>query len=214
MNTDTVNIKGTKNGLLIIVPEEIEYETAEAQIKAKIKDAGAFFAAAKFNITAPSFNAEELQRLIVVCEKLGLIYVSDIHYPTNSVEIPEKEIAATIMRDISLDGDTLLMMRNLRSGQTIQHDKNIVIVGDVNPGAEIYAGGNIIVLGKMRGIAHAGCSGKDDAYILAYRLQPTQLRISGKVSRSPEKEVVINYPELAKITDGQIFIQKYERNIK
>lgn len=214
MNIDTVNIKGTKNGLLIIVPEKLKIETAEAQIKTKIKDAGAFFTSAKFNIIAPGLDDDHLQRLITVCEEMSLVYVNKIHYPSNSKEESEIEIAASIISEKIPSGDTLLLIRSLRSGQTLQHDGNIVIVGDVNPGAEIVAGGNIVVLGKMRGIAHAGCSGKDDAYILAYRLQPTQLRISGKVSRSPEKEVIIDYPELAKISDNQIFIQKYKRNVR
>ena len=173
-----------------------------------------FFKAAKFNITAPNFKYEDIDKLISICEQMGLVYVSEIQYPTSSKETPEKEIAASLMPDKPLVGDTLLLMKSLRSGQTIKNEGNIVVVGDVNPGAEIIAGGNIIVFGKMRGIAHAGCSGKDDAYILAYRLQPTQLRISGKVSRSPEKDIIINHPELAKIAEDQIFIQKYKRSIK
>ena len=79
--------------------------------------------------------------------------------------------------------DTLLVQRSLRSGQSIHHTGSVVIMGDVNPGAEVIAGGNIVVMGSFRGVAHAGAQGDESATITAFRLRPTQLRIAGHITR-------------------------------
>lgn len=73
------------------------------------------------------------------------------------------------------------IMETIRSGQRIESLGDVVIIGDVNPGAEIMAGGSIAVFGKLRGLAHAGCSGDRDACIAALQLKPKQLRLAGKI---------------------------------
>ncbi len=77
----------------------------------------------------------------------------------------------------------------IRSGQVIEYNGNIVIIGDVNPGALVKATGNIVILGgKLRGgVAHAGTNGNENAYVAAYELQPTQLRIGDIIARKPDE---------------------------
>lgn len=81
---------------------------------------------------------------------------------------------------------TLLLKKTLRSGQSVRYNGNVVILGNVNPGAEIVATGDIIVAGSLRGVAHAGASGDDSAVIAAFSLMPTQLRIAAHVARPPD----------------------------
>jgi septum site-determining protein MinC len=105
--------------------------------------------------------------------------------------------------------NTILVQRTIRSGQTIQHDGNIVILGDVNPGGEIIAGGNIVVLGSLRGIAHAGALGNQSAIVAAFRLEPTQLRIAQHITRAPDGESwQPQLPEIARIKNGVVVIEK------
>lgn len=88
---------------------------------------------------------------------------------------PEPEpVAAPAPRD---EEPTLLLRKTLRSGQKVIFAGNVVVMGDVNPGAEIEAEGDVVVLGTLRGLAHAGCSGKSDASVMALVMQPTQLRV-------------------------------------
>lgn len=72
---------------------------------------------------------------------------------------------------------TLMLRRTLRSGQTVRYGGNVVVMGDVNPGASIEADGDVIVLGSLRGQAHAGASGREGAIVMAMGMHPTQLRI-------------------------------------
>lgn len=97
-----------------------------------------------------------------------------------------------------------VVRRTLRSGQTVRHPGHIVVIGDVNPGAEIVAGGDIVVWGRVRGLVHAGALGGEDAVICALDLAPTQLRIGNHIARSPEERPKRAVPEMASVRDGQI----------
>lgn len=112
------------------------------------------------------------------------------------------------------DLKTVLWRKTLRSGQQIAFDGNVVVLGDVNPGAEIIAGGDIIVVGALRGLAHAGAKGRSDAVVAALELQPTQLRIGQRLGRPPDGEGA--WPgrqraprlEVARLDGGQIVVEE------
>ena len=104
----------------------------------------------------------------------------------------------------------LLMKQTLRSGQHVSHKGHLVVIGDVNPGAEIVADGDITVWGALRGMAHAGASGNTSAEIRALKFEPLQLRIAHAIARSPDRSkgnsVMSSGPETARIVDGKIRI--------
>jgi septum site-determining protein MinC len=108
----------------------------------------------------------------------------------------------------------ILVRRTLRSGQSLHHPGHIVVIGDVNPGAEIVAGGDVVVWGRLRGIVHAGASGDDGAVVCALSLAPMQLRISRHIARSPgseldQKELSGIAPEVASVQDDQIVVEPW-----
>jgi septum site-determining protein MinC len=106
-------------------------------------------------------------------------------------------------------GETVMICRHLRSGQKFFTRGNIVILGDINPGAEVIAGGNILVMGALRGLAHAGAMGDEHSVIAAFRLNPTQLRIADHITRAPDGErALASNPELARIKGGRVVIEK------
>ena len=99
----------------------------------------------------------------------------------------------------------MFLPKTIRSGQRIECQGDVVVVGDVNPGAEIIATGNIAVFGKLRGLAHAGATGRQDVIIVANYLVPQQIRIGGKIAIIP-KNRRIDGPEIVKILDGKIVV--------
>jgi len=114
-----------------------------------------------------------------------------------------------------VDDNTILVQRTLRSGQSIRYGGNVVILGDVNPGAEVTATGNIIVMGALRGVVHAGAGGDEKAVVLAFRLQPTQLRIANHITRPPDNENIDpELPELARIRDGVVTIEAFQTGLE
>lgn len=110
------------------------------------------------------------------------------------------------------EGRTKFLRKTVRSGQVINYSGNIVIIGDVNPGAEILAAGNIIVLGTLRGVVHAGVGGNDKAIIAAFNLQPEILKISDIMTRSPDEGSKPQYPEIARVKDETIIVEPYLLN--
>ncbi len=107
---------------------------------------------------------------------------------------------------------TVMYEKSLRSGQNINFDGNVVILGDVNPGAEIVAGGHILVMGSLRGLVHAGAAGDEDATVTALHFSPTQLRIASHITRPPDGGVEDSNkpPETARIKDDAVIIEEYQ----
>ena len=106
-------------------------------------------------------------------------------------------------------GQDVFIHRHIRSGQKVHADGCLVVWGDVNESAEITAGGDIIVLGKLAGIAHTGCFGRKDSVVFALNLAPSQIRIADKISRSSGDNVKNPVPEIAYLDEDAICISKY-----
>ncbi|MHB8147479.1 MAG: septum site-determining protein MinC [Vulcanimicrobiaceae bacterium] len=106
---------------------------------------------------------------------------------------------------------TLFHMGTLRGGQALHHVGNIVVVGDVNPGAELVATGSIVVFGKLAGVAHAGAQGDAQARVYAVHLNATQLRISTVIAADEGNREGAAQPEAAFIRDGRIAIAPYDK---
>ncbi len=93
----------------------------------------------------------------------------------------------------------------LRGGQSLAHVGHIVVVGNVNPGAELVASGDIVVFGALRGVAHAGAQGDFSARVYAVALVPTQLRIATCIAADAGSQAA-GHPEFARFVDGRIVI--------
>lgn len=129
-----------------------------------------------------------------------------------SEDVPSSQPAPSaqaVQRDARESVDTLFLRRTVRSGQAIHHASTVVVLGDVNPGAEIVAGGDIIVWGVLRGMVHAGYPDNDNACICALQLAPVQLRIAHLLSRPPEGADTQPLPEVATIRNGRIVVETW-----
>jgi len=106
---------------------------------------------------------------------------------------------------------TLYHTATLRGGQTLHHAGHIVVVGDVNPGAELIASGDILVFGRLAGVAHAGAHGDEAARVYALDLDATQLRIATYIAADDRVSGRSSRPEAAVVRDGRIAIVPYDR---
>ncbi|MFZ4804942.1 MAG: septum site-determining protein MinC [Synechococcus lacustris] len=94
----------------------------------------------------------------------------------------------------------------LRAGEHLEVEGAVLVLGDVNPGARVSASGDVLVWGRLRGIAHAGCRGNSAARIVALQLRPLQLRIADAVARGPEDLPPEGLTEQAELLAGEIQI--------
>ncbi len=104
--------------------------------------------------------------------------------------------------------DSLYLEMTVRSGVEIRHPGTVILLGDLNPGGIVIADGDILVWGRLRGIAHAGAGGNRECLIMALQMEPTQLRIADAVARAPEKSPMQLSPEVAHITPQGIRIAR------
>lgn len=103
---------------------------------------------------------------------------------------------------------TLFVQRSLRSGNTIEHDGDVIVLGNVNEGAEIYATGSVCVWGKLCGLAHAGCEGDDDVFIIAGSFEANQVRISDKISYVQPDTFWTGKPVKVYVDQGKIVVSE------
>ena len=104
-----------------------------------------------------------------------------------------------------------IVPHTIRSGQTEEFPQgSLIIYGDVNSGGEVRAGGDIVVLGTLRGSAYAGMNGRLSAVIIAMDFAPLQLQIGNYVNRSSVSQAPRGYPEIARIgAENVIIVEKF-----
>tara|TARA_B100000965_G_C19398133_1_gene672114 strand:+ start:198 stop:845 length:648 start_codon:yes stop_codon:yes gene_type:complete len=137
-------------------------------------------------------------KTIVSTQSLGYrsqFFIED--HPDNTLKINDKDLNFS---------KTDFHQGTVRSGQYLNSSNNLLILGDVNPGAIVSAAGNVIIWGRLLGIAHAGCKGNSEATISALQLRPVQLRIANKIARGPKEKPQIIFAEQAKIDSEEIII--------
>ncbi len=104
--------------------------------------------------------------------------------------------------------EPLYLQMTIRSGVEIRHSGTVVVLGDINPGGIAISNGDILVWGRLRGVAHAGANGNAKCLIMALQMEPTQLRIAKYVARAPANQLEEYYPEVAYVTPDGIRLTK------
>ncbi len=125
--------------------------------------------------------------------------------PQTAVVAPAAVTLPQPTRPLAVGVSTLYHRGTLRGGQALHNLGNLVVVGDVNPGAELIASGDIVVFGALRGVAHAGAQGDRAARVIALELAPTQLRIATLIATS-DAGTRPRGPEHASIVDERILV--------
>jgi septum site-determining protein MinC len=200
-----VTIKGTKDGLVFLMNDTCSLEELFIEMKEKVEHSHQqILSGPLIQITIQLGNRyltpeQEKQLRDIIKIKSNLV----VRKIETSVLTKEQ---AVINRLASI---TKIETRTLRSGQELRHDGDLLLLGDINPGGGIYCTGSIFVLGALRGLAHAGCEGNENAIIAASELKPTQLRIAGVISRPPDEWMDgSNDMEFAYLENGQMSIDK------
>lgn len=218
--TRGIVFKGNNEGLVIVIPDDYDFKKAKSEIEEKVQSAARFFKGAKIKVSYRGISLTPKDEEVlknVLDKKSGAIIESlskddGTRLNTFIAKIPQKTQVSSRKLFFS-DGDEgqcKFVRSTIRSGTRIEFDGSVIVMGDVNPGGEIVASGNVVVLGALRGMVHAGSDGDREAFIYALNLKPTQIRIAEAIARMPEEggEGVIR-PELAKITDGAIEVEQF-----
>lgn len=221
---ESVVFKGSRNGITMLIDSELDFEDLCMLIKEKLLQAKDFLGDRRtltVNSNERSLNDGEQLALRVLLRSLDFEvadFVSKAEKPEDEeaveIETPAGALGGNLgtqkdrLETYYADGSTLIIRKNIRSGQSIDFDGTLIIFGDVNAGAEIRATGHILVMGTMRGLAHAGFNNNEEAVVYAGRLLPIQLRIADLIARAPDNEKQESeHPEIARINDGHLVIE-------
>ena len=236
--TDAVTIKGTAGGLLVRLRDDatLDWSQVLAELTTRLETGERFFRGgqAHLELGARVLEAPQLEELQTVLTGHGIELATlisgaqatrrlakqvglNFHLPNSqNTQAPKPVIEPTVKGEtgrgaVSFDtAEALFLRRTIRSGQRIEHHADVIVLGDVNPGAEIISAGNVIVWGTVRGQIQAGQS-QPGSVICALCLWPTQLRIGEVVAvGSPE---AMNEPppgpEIASLQDGNIVVESW-----
>lgn len=204
-----VMFKGTKNGINILLQQDIPFSELKVLFEKKVIESAKFFEGVKTSIAFQGrtlSQEEETSLLDIITEHttMNITFIRDGKKEDNTQTIPE---GVTLPDDMQQHYITKYHKGSIRSGQCLTFDGSVVVIGDVNPGGEIKASGNIIILGQLKGIAHAGCNGMTDAFVSALYMIPVQLRIADIITRFPEENKKgPKPPEFAYVEEGQIYV--------
>jgi len=217
--TEHVALKGTREGLVIYLDPVADFGVLMKELDKLLKNSVQFLQGASVRCYSgkKEYTEDELAQLGTVLkerqlELAGWLTAEEVGVPGKSQSYVTEDKETGLWEAGMVEGSCLFVERTLRSGKSVQFEGHVVILGDVNPGAEIIATGNIAVLGILRGVAHAGAAGDRTASVSAYHLAPTQLRIADLVTRGPEDEADGRGPEIARIKDDQLIVESAGMN--
>jgi septum site-determining protein MinC len=221
-----VQIKGIREGLLVSVSEG-EWPLAEQALLSELGRQADFLRGAKLilDVEEHMINAAAMGRLRDQLSDQGLSLwgvLSNSPLTERSAQAmglatrihqndaaPEYEEEYEPEQQAEPGSDAVFVQKTLRSGMNITHPGHVILIGDVNPGAQIIAGGNVIVWGRLRGLVHAGAEGDESAMVCALELAPTQLRIASHIAIPPQERNSQPSPEMAIVRDGSVVAEPW-----
>lgn len=215
-----VVLKANNFGLLIVLDPELEFDKLKEAVADKFKESSAFFGTADMAVSfeGRKLSAEEEDILLTVILENASFKISCVIDNDEEKEKLFKEHVEHMEKSKDLRF-AIFHRGNFRSGQMMEFDSGVVIIGDINPGAKVIAKGNILILGSLKGEAEAGAGGDDRAFIIALDMQPIQLRIGTKIARSSdgssfkrnrEKSAL---PQIAFVEDDNIYIEDLDKKV-
>ncbi len=215
MNNSVV-IKGNKHGIVVVLDADMEFSELKEHIATKFKDSAKFLGNAKMAISFEGkklSDAQQREVLDIIAEN------SDLHVICIVDNDPEQDAKfEKCLNDklVELSNTTGQFYKgNLRSGQVLETETSIIVIGDVNPGASVISKGNIIVLGALKGTVFAGATGNENAFVLALDMYPVQIRIADTIARSPDNPIKDENREakIAFLEEGNIYIEPVNRKV-
>jgi septum site-determining protein MinC len=223
--TPLLQIKGLRDGLLVTLADA-SWDDQQSALLDHIDSQLPFFQGARLalDVGTQTLGVNEMVALRDRLSMRGVVLwavMSESPKTENTAQLlglatriskPRPEESRNFAVEDLGEETALFLHKTLRSGTRIEFSGHVVVLGDVNPGAEIIAEGSVIVWGRVRGVIHAGTKGNRAAVICALELSPTQLRIAGEVSAllKPQKNP---QPEIASLNDeGKLQAERWYSN--
>lgn len=202
---EQVIIRSNKYGLEVHLNPELPFEELLLEVKHKFQEAGKFFKGATMAISFEEriLTREEEEQLIELISKTADVHIVCIIDNNRTTEKIYRSIIEQSQEDMDRR-DGLFYRGTLKRRQLLESESSVIVLGNVEHGAKVIAKGNIIVMGELKGMAHAGASGDRDTIVAALSMLPQRLKIADleALHVTHDKELDNIVPKIA-IIDGE-----------
>lgn len=215
--SSTVIIKGNKYGIVVVMNKDVPFEEIKSELTKKITDSQKFFNNASMAISfeGRKITTDEEKELIDIISENSEMNIVCVMNNDEETEEKFKAAVQSNATNITNGSDGQFYRGTLRSGQVLESDTSIVILGDVNPGSKVISGGNVIILGSLKGTIHAGANGAPGAFVVALEMNPVQIRIGDVIARCGDKQKRFSKPEtkIAYVDGENIYIEPLNKEV-
>lgn len=222
-----VVIKSNKYGLTVVLDTEPKFEDLRAAVSQKFAESKKFFKGAELAIAFEGRKLSQEEQFALVQDIIANagIKVPCIVDADSAKEALMKEAVEHIKtgETASESSDGKFYKGTLRSGQVLESETSIIILGDINPGATVVSKGNVIVLGTLKGSIYVGAAGNESSFVAALSMDPMQIRIADHIARNsdaPEKKEkkkkkgrTEEQPMIAYVDAGNIYIEPITKEV-
>lgn len=231
----SVVIKSNKYGLTVYLDKNTEFEILRKCVAEKFAESKKFFKGAELAIAFEGKHLSQEEQMTLIQEmiqnagiKVPCIVDTDTakeQFMRHAVEQTTRETVVN-PTEIEDSADGKFYKGTLRSGQTLESETSIVILGDVNPGATVVSKGNVVVLGTLKGSVYVGAGGNENTFVAALFMDPMQIRIADSIARNsdgPEKKDKKKFlkkkdkseeqPMIAYVDAGNIYIEPITKEV-
>ena len=214
---ELIEFKGNKKGLIINIKKVAPFEQVKESIIDRLEENVGFFNGAKiYQINSDYLN--DVQMMMIedaITSRFDIEFVEEKDKETyiNTYETKYVDNMRSGEK-VVFDGD-VVVMSDMNPGSQVSSTRNVVVMGNINSGAKVVANGNIVVMGEVRGFVHAGAKGNDSAYVIANSLCPKILQIADNIAEAPDDEYEeskndkIIIPEIAFVSKDRIVIESF-----
>ena len=222
MEKQPVIIKNNKYGLIVILDGDLEFEALQEKVAEKFRASAKFFGETQIALCFQGrklSQEEEMALVETITGNCRLQVISIVDEDETTEQAMKKAVETQAEREGLMDlQDGRFYKGTLRSGQVLESETSIIILGDVNPGARVISKGNVVVLGAMKGNAFVGAAGNESAFVAALSMDPMQIRIGDVIARSSDKgqakkKKTEDVPKIAYVEDGNIYIEPITKEV-
>jgi len=222
MEKQPVIIKNNKYGLIVILDGDLEFGALQEKVAEKFRASAKFFGETQIALCFQGrklSQEEEMALVETITGNCRLQVISIVDDDETTEQAMKKAVETQAEREGLMDlQDGRFYKGTLRSGQVLESETSIIILGDVNPGARVISKGNVVVLGAMKGNAFVGAAGNESAFVAALSMDPMQIRIGDVIARSSDKgqakkKKTEDVPKIAYVEDGNIYIEPITKDV-
>jgi len=224
MASQPVIIKSNKYGLIVILDEKLPFADIKQEVAKKFSASAKFFGNVQMAVCfqgrelSPEEEMELAETISGNCQ-IQIVTILDKDRDMEARMQQELESREAGQGDLMNLKDGQFHKGTLRSGQVVEFETSVIVLGDVNPGARVVSKGNVVVLGTLKGNVFAGATGNESAFVAALVMDPIQIRIGDVIARCADESIIRKKkkidetPKIAHVEDGSIYIEPITKEV-